>query len=564
MNAIAKLLGVSLALFMALATAHAYGQSPSLTSLSAAGLAQEKGDFIQAAELYSKALEDSQLTNDRKGIIYTDRGVVHARLGKSRQAIEDFNTAIQLFPEYASAYNNRGCVLLSLGFTEDARKDFERAIVLAPGYVAALNNRASVHAMTDKLGLAIEDYTEAVKAAPSESAPLGGRARVKIAQRRPFAAMRDLNRALLNDNRFVVGYRLRGQVHADLEDYASAAEDLSRAIAFDPDNASAYLARGRIYLNARKIQAAEKDFSKVVELRPTSPTAYRERGHVNVLLDNFEQAEQDLARSQALNPGAGSTFAYRALMYKKKGQPELGAQEISQALRLTPEDPIVLWAKGEIDEALSRMDEAAESYRQSLEQDYKLKNAQFGLARLGEAPFRKVERIEKLAFGPWSVTREFGSYFTQHKDFPKLRVPLEMVSEGEPEIMSWEKKSDEFKGIGVLTFSAGKAETRNGQVAVEYTAIINMNKQALVDLVPSRIGALKSKWTWQDGRVLIDGVDGLDTQHILHSNRDRGSVVASQRRNAGRANSSPSRRTSKTHKVKRKKPKTLLDMLFGN
>jgi len=558
MRTISTLLRAYFALLLTFAAVQASDEQPGVTKAREAAQAQQKGRLNQAIKLYSEALEDRLLAGDRKGIIYVDRGVLYARLGQPKQAIEDFNSAAKLFPEYAAAYNNRGSLLLSLGYTDEALKDFDRAVILAPGYIAALNNRAGALILKGKLGLALDDYTKAIKLAPDETAPLAGRARVKIVQERPYAAMRDLNVALLSDGRFVLGYRLRGQVHADLNDYYRAAQDLSRAIAFAPANAGAYLARGRVYLKARNPQAAALDFSKVIELRPTSPTAYRERGHVNVLLNNFVQAEQDLGKSLALNPRAAVTFAYRALMYKKQGRPELGAQEIEKAMRLNSEDPTIVWAKGEIEEAMLDTAAAEKSYRRALDLDPKLKNAYFGLIRIGKPPANDSIALENLAFGPWSIVRENTKFTAQHEDYPKLRVPMEMVSDGQPQIVSWKEREDNFKGIGILQFKAGRTETRNGVVDVEYAVLINLINQTVMDLVPQRIGKDITKWTWRkNGRIAIAAVDGLNTEHVLNS---RLSDSVQQRK----SKKTTVKRRKPRKRKRREQPKSLFEMLVGN
>lgn len=92
-------------------------------SVNAAAKTQEaasallRGNVEQAIKAYSEALRDEDLPNDRRAAILNDRGVANSRLGNHRAAVEDFNRAVQLFPEYAPVYNNRGNTLLALGFT---------------------------------------------------------------------------------------------------------------------------------------------------------------------------------------------------------------------------------------------------------------------------------------------------------------------------------------------------------------------------------------------------------------------------------------------------------------
>ena len=321
------------------------------------------------------------------------------------------------------------------------------------------------------------------------------------------------------------------------------------------------------------------DFSKVIELNAGSATAYRERGHAYVLADNFEGAEQDLARSLALQPRVALTFAYRALMYKKQGQPELGAQEIEKALKLTTNDARVLWAKGEIEEALADTQKAAQSYRQALALDPGQKNAEFGLKRLGESLPSAAAVLDEREFGPWRVTVERQRFFATHMEHAKLRVPMEMAGPGQPRILEWEEKGEEYNYVGLLRFAAGKVASGKGELDVEYIALVNMRTKGIVDIIPHRRGKAVSRWTWGDGRVTIAGVDGLSAQHVLRQRRP--APVAAVNRQRRRRNTSsgseapwwapwaqqaerPRRRARRRTVRRRRKPKTLFDLLLGN
>lgn len=63
---------------------------------------------------------------------YLQRGIEKARLGKYKEAIEDFDQVIKFDPEHAEAYKNRGRALAALGKYKEAEKDFDKAIELKP------------------------------------------------------------------------------------------------------------------------------------------------------------------------------------------------------------------------------------------------------------------------------------------------------------------------------------------------------------------------------------------------------------------------------------------------
>ena len=63
---------------------------------------------------------------------YESRGVAKTRIGKHREALKDFDTAIGLRPDYALAYYNRGVSKALLGQGQDAIKDCDTAVQLNP------------------------------------------------------------------------------------------------------------------------------------------------------------------------------------------------------------------------------------------------------------------------------------------------------------------------------------------------------------------------------------------------------------------------------------------------
>lgn len=546
--------------------------------------------LTEALKYYTEALADEKLSNDRRGVILADRGVVYARLNQPDRAIADFNRAVTLFPEYAAVYNNRGAFLVALGAIDEGIKDFDRAIVLAPGYVAAWNNRAAAHAKEGRLEAAIADYTRAISISSALAEPLVGRAKVYLSQGRAYTALRDLSRAIANDPRFAQGYRIRAEARMSLDQHAEAAEDLSRAIAFNPQDAQAYLLRGRAYFKSRNLEAALKDFTKAAEIDPQSAESYRERGNINILRDDFEQAEQDLARAIEIEPRNPVTLAYRALMYKKRDQPELGAQEIAKALKVGQDNAVVQWAKGELEEARQMMVEAAQSYRKALAIDPELAMAQLGLRRLGQEVPENSIRVGGKDVGGWQIERDNARYYATSETYSGLRIPLELAGRGQPRLLSWEEKEAPLKGIALLKFSAGTVSVEGGKdESVEYVALVDLRTEKLISIEPHKRGNRESQWTWQDGTVTVAAIDGLTTVHELRRVVKPAAIAAApiggerrERRRSrttfdsqGTPNWAPwadhttrtrprvSART-RSRDSRRRRPKTLFDMILGN
>lgn len=59
---------------------------------------------------------------------YSNRGLGHRRHGKLQKALEDYNEAIRLRPNYPDAYGNRAYLLDLLGVHDQAITDWETAL----------------------------------------------------------------------------------------------------------------------------------------------------------------------------------------------------------------------------------------------------------------------------------------------------------------------------------------------------------------------------------------------------------------------------------------------------
>jgi tetratricopeptide (TPR) repeat protein len=71
-----------------------------------------------------------RLKPDYADTAYNSRGSVYYKLGQYQMAIEDFNNAIRLKPDDADAYNNRGIVYFTQGNNKPGCFDAQRACAL--------------------------------------------------------------------------------------------------------------------------------------------------------------------------------------------------------------------------------------------------------------------------------------------------------------------------------------------------------------------------------------------------------------------------------------------------
>ena len=84
-------------------------------------------------------------------------------------AIEDYNKAIELKPDFAEAYNNQGVSRHNLSDYKGAIEDYNKAIELKPDYADAYYNRGISRDDSRDYNGAIEDYTKAIELKPDNA-----------------------------------------------------------------------------------------------------------------------------------------------------------------------------------------------------------------------------------------------------------------------------------------------------------------------------------------------------------------------------------------------------------
>ena len=84
-------------------------------------------------------------------------------LNDTAAALNDFDRAIKLKPNYPEALLNRGNLRLQLGSDSLAINDYSQAIAFQPDYALAYVNRASAHLKTRNTPAALPDLDKAAQ-----------------------------------------------------------------------------------------------------------------------------------------------------------------------------------------------------------------------------------------------------------------------------------------------------------------------------------------------------------------------------------------------------------------
>merc|ERR1719502_771272 len=165
-----------------------------------AAVYEKKKDFVQAREMYNKALTEDNNRHTRNALRELDRiqekaekeayldpakAQEHREKGneffkemKWANAKVQYDEAIKRNPKDAKLYSNRAAALTKLLAYPDALRDLDECIKLDPNFVKAYSRKGAAHFFMKEYHKAIEAYEKGLKLEPGNEECLKGRDQV--------------------------------------------------------------------------------------------------------------------------------------------------------------------------------------------------------------------------------------------------------------------------------------------------------------------------------------------------------------------------------------------------
>ncbi|KAA1261412.1 TPR repeat-containing protein YrrB [Rubripirellula obstinata] len=251
--------------------------------------------IAESSDIYTQLIEEFP----EEGRYYTLRAAAWWALGKTEQAVLDFDKAIELGYTEAHAYTSRGLFHAEMGSFDKAIADYDKALEVDPESIAPIINRAAVHMSRKDFDKAIADYTLVLKTKKNSASILHQRAIAHKAAGEMEQAVADFSRILKNndkDRRAVMG---RGYVHFQNGNHAAAIDDFAKAIELDPSDAVAWNNRGYNLSRLGRDAEAIKDYDKSLEIAPKYALAMQNRAWLLATSENEDVRDPEAAVEMA-------------------------------------------------------------------------------------------------------------------------------------------------------------------------------------------------------------------------------------------------------------------------
>lgn len=207
----------------------------------------------------------AQSANTQAAIPFYHKGTSLLSQEKFQAAIDEYNKAIELDPNFVMAYIFRANAKLKTKDWDSAIEDFNKALSLKPNDISCTINRGICKYENGDTKSAVDDFNTVIQVNPQNSIAYEYRGQCYKKLKDFDNAGKDFSK-LISDFKDPLGYLLRGDIKIETKDYQGAMEDYSALIKVDASHAIAYFKRSKAYSLLGEDEEAKKDMKKYNEL----------------------------------------------------------------------------------------------------------------------------------------------------------------------------------------------------------------------------------------------------------------------------------------------------------
>ncbi|MBE9510602.1 MAG: tetratricopeptide repeat protein [Bacteroidetes bacterium] len=270
-------------------------------------------------------------------------GLANLQRKEFKQAVSEFDKAIESESNKYKYYLKRGEAYFWLGEYLKAKDDFNKASLLerysgslglAMTYAKMGDTDLAIKYLEDHLGSPFRVSEKSIKLNKAFESIENSRKWVELWKKRWYSSFEKLEQEI--------------DYLTNAAQYPEALDLVEVYVSKYPDKAGAYALKGRINYARGKIREAEVNFSKAISLDSENPDFRKRRADVYFILGNFTMAVKDISNALRSDPSMFHLYIKRAGLYHRMDAGDKALDDLTSYLDYFPADEEALHLCGKI------------------------------------------------------------------------------------------------------------------------------------------------------------------------------------------------------------------------
>lgn len=249
-------------------------------------------------------------------------------LGRSDLAALAYTAAIARRPDLPFLYQRRGNVFAAMGKTQEALRDYDRAGRSGGEDAAIAYNRALAHLRNGDLAAADSELKQVLARDPDHADAHLERGRLSLRRGNAKEGLASIERHMALRPDSIAGHTERGLYFASKASAAKAEADARAIEAVDPSAAGARWIRGALHAARNEWSAALRKFDAALAADPANPGLLDAKVCATLALGRFEDARNACDAILAKTPRDPMALANRAMASAGLGRTEDCQQDL--------------------------------------------------------------------------------------------------------------------------------------------------------------------------------------------------------------------------------------------
>jgi protein O-GlcNAc transferase len=294
---------------------------------------EKKGQFTEARQLYrsvleafpqnlqaKKALKKLQENTTKENQATPSQAQLDAVIklyskGQIQETLECVEILISEFPNEALLYNISGACYTRLGLLVTAVNHYQQALTIKPDYAEAHSNLGNRLKELGQLDMAIKHYEKALTINPDSAEVYYNLGNTLKELGQLDAAVKRYNQALNLTPNYVEAHYNLGNTLKKLGHLSAAAKQYSQVLAINPDYAQAHYNLGNTHKELSQFNAAVKHYEQALKINPNHVEAWNNLGNRLKELGQLDTAIKRYDQALSINPDYAEAYSNRLFAF---------------------------------------------------------------------------------------------------------------------------------------------------------------------------------------------------------------------------------------------------------